>query len=703
MTGLLSVRPPLPPGVLARRRPADPPFPLGDDRCRLYSRARHGLYAGLQALALRPGDEVLVPSWHHGSEIEALVRGRLALRWYGTPETLEPDADELEALLGPRTRALYLVHYLGFPQRAAWWRRWCDERGLLLFEDAAQAWLASSDGRPVGSDGDLAIFCLYKTIGLPDGAALIMAGEPPPPPTAPAGAGHPLLRRHAAWLTSRSAPLGALELRLAADRNGYDPREDFDLGRPDSAPCHDTLLVLARAAERTAADRRRANYLALLDAVGDLVPAPFDRVPDGASPFAFPVSVTDKASLLERLDRCRIRALDFWSVAHPALPAGVFPAAAARRRSTVCLPVHQELRPEDVERIALAVTGRRPGCARLRVTVHEDLDELRTELDALAERTRNIFATGEWLATWWRHFGRHRSLWALGLRDAGGRLVAALPLYAWHERPLRALRFLGHGVGDQLGPICERSDRVRVASTARDALRASRWDMVVGDHVPAGDGWTALLGGRSLSRSASPVLRFGAGGWAEFLASRTSNFRAQVGSRERRLYREHDVGVRLSADPARFAEDLDTLFRLHSARRPEGSSFTACEAFQRDFAHRALARGWMRLWLLEIDGVPRAAWYGFRFAGVESFYQSGRDPDWARSSIGFVLTAHAARAAADDGMTEYRHLRGDEPYKYRFATHDAALETIAVPSGAAGTAAVTGAALAPRGLVRRTA
>jgi hypothetical protein len=51
--------------------------------------------------------------------------------------------------------------------------------------------------------------------------------------------------------------------------------------------------------------------------------------------------------------------------------------------------------------------------------------------------------------------------------------------------------------------------------------------------------------------------------------------------------------------------------------------------------------------------------------------------------VGFVLLAHAIRAAADDGMVEYRLLRGDEEYKHRFGTHDPGLETVGVSSGLA--------------------
>jgi dTDP-4-amino-4,6-dideoxygalactose transaminase len=139
MTVRLDVWPPLPPQAHLRRAGAALPFPLGEPGVVLLSRARHGLYLGVRALGLGPGDEVLVPAYHHGSEVEALVRAGLAVRFYEARESLAPDPGELDGMLGPRTRALHLIHYLGFPQDARCWRHWCDERGLLLIEDAAQA------------------------------------------------------------------------------------------------------------------------------------------------------------------------------------------------------------------------------------------------------------------------------------------------------------------------------------------------------------------------------------------------------------------------------------------------------------------------------------------------------------------------------------------------------------------------------------
>jgi CelD/BcsL family acetyltransferase involved in cellulose biosynthesis len=134
--------------------------------------------------------------------------------------------------------------------------------------------------------------------------------------------------------------------------------------------------------------------------------------------------------------------------------------------------------------------------------------------------------------------------------------------------------------------------------------------------------------------------------------------------------------------------DLDELFRLHEARFGERSPFGGRSAFHRAFAHRALERGWLRLWTLELDDRPVAAEYGFRFRGIESFYQSGRDPELKRVSPGMALLAHVIRNSFEDGVDEFALLRGHDPYKYRFATHDGGLDSICLTRGPAATAAL---------------
>ena len=93
---------------------------------------------------------------------------------------------------------------------------------------------------------------------------------------------------------------------------------------------------------------------------------------------------------------------------------------------------------------------------------------------------------------------------------------------------------------------------------------------------------------------------------------------------------------------------------------------------------------------MEVDAQPVAVWYGFRFEGVDFFYQSGRDQAWDQHSVGFQLVVHTIRRAFDDGMSRYAFLRGDEPYKERFANADVGLETRAVGRGPLSSALVAG-------------
>ena len=350
MSGLLGGWPTLPP-VTPLRPPRPLPFPLEEKGTLLTARARGGLALGLGALGIGAGDEVLMPAYHHGSEVESVCHsGARPVFYAGTP-SLEPDENELDELTGPATRALHLTHFLGFPQDAERWRRWCDERGLLLIEDAAQAWLAGRAGRPVGSAGDLAIFCLYKTVGIPDGAATICRRALPEPAPPGGRASVPVAKRLAAWGAQR-LPVGRRLAKRGSDEGSFDAAREFEVGDPGRPPASMSLQLLPRFDFEGAAHGRRLNYERLLAHLRDRVPSPFTHLPESAVPWLFPIRAEDKAGTLARLQAGGVVALNFWSVPHPTLDVDSFPRIGERRATTIGLPVHQGLRPRDVERIA---------------------------------------------------------------------------------------------------------------------------------------------------------------------------------------------------------------------------------------------------------------------------------------------------------------------------------------------------------------
>jgi CelD/BcsL family acetyltransferase involved in cellulose biosynthesis len=197
--------------------------------------------------------------------------------------------------------------------------------------------------------------------------------------------------------------------------------------------------------------------------------------------------------------------------------------------------------------------------------------------------------------------------------------------------------------------------------------------------------WSSLHA-KMLRRGPSPVLRTN-DDWTGFLSSRNANLRRQVARYERTLQNEYNVGYRLADDPERLPEDLDALFALNAARwGGRASPFVKKEEFHRDFAQCALERGWLRLWFLELDGRAAAAWYGFRYAGVQFGYQAGRDPSLDSLSVASILLTHTIRDALNDGVHTYRFLHGGEAYKRLFATDNLGVVTFGVARGPVGKA-----------------
>ena len=170
--------------------------------------------------------------------------------------------------------------------------------------------------------------------------------------------------------------------------------------------------------------------------------------------------------------------------------------------------------------------------------------------------------------------------------------------------------------------------------------------------------------------------------WEDFLATRSRNFRSQLGRKFRALERDHAVRFRQTANPTELGRDMETLFDLHERRwgRRGSTVFRGDHAkgFHVDFATAAMQRGWVRLWLLEVDEVPIAAWYGWRLGDRYSYYQAGFDPAWSQHSPGFLLLARTLRAAIEEGADRYEMLLGNEEYKSRFAPLERSAQTLVI-------------------------
>lgn len=127
-------------------------------------------------IGLGPGDEVIAPSFTYVAGHQAITRTGASIVFCDVePDTLCIDPSAVEALITPATKAILAVDYLGLPCKLDELMVIADRHGLRIIEDAAHAFGSRSDGRMIGSFGDITCFSFgpVKTITTLEGGAII--------------------------------------------------------------------------------------------------------------------------------------------------------------------------------------------------------------------------------------------------------------------------------------------------------------------------------------------------------------------------------------------------------------------------------------------------------------------------------------------------------------------------------------------------
>jgi perosamine synthetase len=134
------------------------------------------IHAAIAALGIGPGDEVLVPAiTDMGSVIGVLYQNAIPIFLDVDGDTFNIDIDDIEKKITERTKAIIVVHHMGYP---------CDMDRILeiarkheikVVEDCAQAWHARYGDNFVGTMGDVGCFSFndYKHLSTGEGGLCI--------------------------------------------------------------------------------------------------------------------------------------------------------------------------------------------------------------------------------------------------------------------------------------------------------------------------------------------------------------------------------------------------------------------------------------------------------------------------------------------------------------------------------------------------
>ena len=138
------------------------------------------ILAGLMALAVGPGDEVVTTPYTFVATTGCIARlGARAVFVDIDPVTFALDAARLDAAIGARTRAILPVHLFGQMADMTAIQRVASARSIPVIQDAAQAIGARRDGRPVGRGSSLATLSFYpsKNLGCMGDGGMVLTDD----------------------------------------------------------------------------------------------------------------------------------------------------------------------------------------------------------------------------------------------------------------------------------------------------------------------------------------------------------------------------------------------------------------------------------------------------------------------------------------------------------------------------------------------
>ncbi|MBI2359841.1 MAG: GNAT family N-acetyltransferase [Deltaproteobacteria bacterium] len=325
------------------------------------------------------------------------------------------------------------------------------------------------------------------------------------------------------------------------------------------------------------------------------------------------------------------------------------------------------------------------------VEVIEDtagFERLREEWNELLQASRSpcFFLTWEWLYTWWKHLAEGRKLLILAARS-GRELVAIAPLCIRPPMPgrlfpFRLLEFLGTGaVGSDYLDFIIRRGREEEALLDLSKYLADGKLVLELAQLKKGSSFAANVA-QQLSRrdwslsqletDVCPFIPLSGLSWEDYVASLSPAHRYNFKRRLKNLTKRFEVRFEQARTEAECGEALGVLIALHERRwrsRGRRGAFHTPQllSFHEEVSRRALERGWLRLFVLRLDGKPVASVYDFRYGHTFYFYQSGFDPSYEKESVGLVAMGLTIRTAIEEGAEEYDLLHGDESYKLQWA------------------------------------
>ncbi|MBL4806174.1 MAG: DegT/DnrJ/EryC1/StrS family aminotransferase [Rhodobacteraceae bacterium] len=333
------------------------------------ARARTGIHEAIDILGIGQGDHVLVPAFNCGSEIDPILVSKAELTLYPVELTTFINPDEIASRIQENTKAIYIIHYFGFPQpEMARISELAKAKGIPIIEDCALSLFSKTADNNIENGCDFSVYCFYKYYPVIAGGALVSKHpdlanrftKPFPKNLARKTLVSSILQR---LLGDRLSRLLIDRLKKILRGNQHPAQVTKTTSRPDMPADYyfDPIFSHARINSLTKrllftynpldmVEIRRRNFNLVLKGIKDIEAATplFQSLPEGVCPLSFPILVSNQQSICNALNDARIDATPWWSGYHSGVDWSDQDAASFLKDNLISLPIHQYLKPEQI-------------------------------------------------------------------------------------------------------------------------------------------------------------------------------------------------------------------------------------------------------------------------------------------------------------------------------------------------------------------
>jgi len=352
-------------------------YPLNSKNSHLLFGARYAIWSGLKVLGITPEQNILMPSYNCGTEIDPILDQEIQVKYYRIKRDMTIDKEDIIKQIDSNTVAIFVTHYMGFPQPIDEIKEICNTYSLFLIEDCAHAFMSMYKSRNLGTFGDISVFSIRKTLPIPNGGALVINNENfdfaekqiKGSPLATFFLAVELLRNRTqlnsprllstltdmviwsvAFINKNFRLLLRVIKKIFAYRglalvHIYYYWRDFRRELAKWKISTFSERIMSNVNYEKIKDKRRKNYEYLLHNLPKIqdIEVVFDKLPEGVCPLFFPLIVKDRQYYHKKFKDRGISTFQYWQHIHDAVPWDKFPDALYLKQHVLGLPIHQDI------------------------------------------------------------------------------------------------------------------------------------------------------------------------------------------------------------------------------------------------------------------------------------------------------------------------------------------------------------------------